>query len=173
MKKILLALLVIIACILAYAATRPGSYEVSRSMTMKASPDKLLGLTSDFHAWGAWSPWEKKDPNMKRTFGGSPMGVGSTYAWEGNKDVGAGRMEITSATPAGVGLKMDFLKPMEAHDDIDFTFTPRGDSTVVRWAIRGPVPYVAKVMTVFVSMDKMIAPDFEAGLKNLKVVAEK
>ncbi|HZM47514.1 MAG TPA: SRPBCC family protein [Burkholderiales bacterium] len=174
LKKIAIAIVVVIAAILIYAATRPDTFRVERTATMKAPPDRIYAVLSDFQKWGAWSPWEKKDPAMKRTFGATTSGVGAKYAWEGNKDVGKGSMEIVEATPPSrLKLKLDFIEPFEAHNTVDYTLTPSGGSTTVNWAISGPMPYVSKVMCIFVSMDSMIGKDFEAGLANLKAVVEK
>lgn len=174
LKKIAIAIVVVIAAILIYAATRPDTFRVERTASMKAPPEKVYAVLSDFQKWGAWSPWEKKDPAMKRTFGATTSGVGAKYAWEGNKDVGKGSMEIVEATPPSrLKLKLDFIEPFEAHNTVDYTLTPSGGSTTVNWAISGPMPYVSKVMCIFVSMDSMIGKDFEAGLANLKAVVEK
>jgi hypothetical protein len=111
---------------------------------------------------------------MKRTFGTTTSGKGAYYAWEGNKDVGKGSMEITASTsPSRLALKLDFIEPFEAHNTVEYSLKPAGDSTNVTWAIDGPVPFISKVICLFVSMDKMIGKDFEAGLANLKAVAEK
>jgi uncharacterized protein YndB with AHSA1/START domain len=169
---ILIGLLVL--GVLIFAATKPDVFRVQRSASIKAPPEKIFALINDFNAWPAWSPWEKKDPAMKRTLGTTTAGKGATYAWEGNKEVGQGRMEITEAVPSSkVALKLDFLKPFEAHNTVDFTLEPKGDSTNVVWAMQGPTPYFVKLVHVFMDMDKMVGKDFEAGLANLKAAAEK
>ena len=128
----------------------------------------------DFRQWPAWSPWEKLDPDMKRTLSGPASGPGATYAWQGSSKVGAGRMEIKEVTaPSKVEIQLDFIKPFEGHNVTDFTLVPRGDATEVTWLMRGPAPFVSKLMGVFVDMDKMIGKDFEAGLANLKAASEK
>lgn len=174
LKSILLAVVAVIAVILLYAATRPDTFRVERRITIDASPDKIYPLIADFHRWEAWSPYEKKDPAMKRTYGGAAQGQGATYAWEGNKDVGKGSMAITEAqSPSRVSLKLDFTEPFEAHNLVDFTLQPRGNATEVTWAMHGPNPYFAKVMQLFFSMDKMVGTDFENGLAALKAAAER
>lgn len=173
-KKIAIAVLVLVAAVLAFAATKPDTFSVQRSASIKAPPEKVFALLNDFQRWGAWSPWEKKDPAMKRTFSVVSSGKGAEYAWQGNKDVGQGRMEISeSVAPSRVAIKLDFLKPFETHNMVEFTLEPKGDSTNVTWAMQGPAPYISKLMQVFVSMDGMIGKDFEAGLGNLKAIAEK
>ena len=173
-KKILLAVVVVIAAILIFAATKPDIFRVQRAAGIKAPPEKIFAIINDFKRWDAWSPWEKKDPAMKRTFGATTDGKGAVYAWEGNKDVGQGRMEIAeSVPPSKVTLKLDFLKPFEAHNIVEFTLVPQGDSTNVTWAMQGPTPYFAKIIHVFMDMDSMVGKDFETGLANLKAIAEK
>ena len=174
LKKLALVLVVVVAALLAYAATRPDSFRVQRVTSIKAPPDRIFPLLADFHRWSAWSPWEKLDPAMKRTFSGAESGVGAVYAWEGNGKVGAGRMEILEATPASrVAIKLDFLQPMEGHNVAEFTLEPKGELTTVTWDMHGPSPFVAKLMGVFVSMDSMVGKDFEKGLAQLKAAAEK
>ena len=173
-KKIALVLTVLIAAVLIFAATKPDIFRVERKASIKAPPEKVFALINDFKSWTAWSPWEKKDPAMKRTYGAVTSGKGATYAWEGNKDVGSGSMEIVeSIAPSKVGLKLDFLQPFEAHNTVNFTLVPAGEITNVTWAMQGPTPYFAKIIHVFMDMDSMVGKDFEAGLANLKVAAEK
>jgi hypothetical protein len=163
-----------VAALLAYAATRPGTLEVRRSASIKAAPDKIFALVDDLGRWAAWSPYEKKDPAMKRTLSGPPSGKGAIYAWDGNKDVGKGRMEIADTAPPGrVTINLDFEKPFAGHNVVVFTFEPKGDATAVTWAMRGRSPFIAKLIGIFINMDAMIGKDFEAGLANLKAIAEK
>ncbi len=160
--------------ILIYAATRPDTFRVQRSASITAPPDKIFALINDLHAWSAWSPYEKKDPAMKRTFAGAPAGKGAVYEWDGDKNVGKGRMEIIEAVPPSKAvIKLDFIKPFEGHNTAEFTLEPKGDGTIVTWAMYGPSPLMMKVMGLFMNMDNMIGNDFAAGLANLKAVAEK
>ncbi len=173
-KKIALGLLVILIVICGLALTKPDSFTVQRVVIIKAPPEKIAPLISDFHNWGSWSPWEALDPKMQRTFSGTAAGKGAVYAWKGNKDVGEGRMEITDETaPAKVVIKLDFMSPFESHNVTEFTLAPQGDSTIVTWNMAGPMPFISKIMSVFTTMDKMIGPDFEKGLAKMKTVAEK
>lgn len=173
-KKIALVLLVIVAALLAYAATQPDSFRVERSTSIQASPDTVYALINDFHNWTLWSPWEHIDPALKRSYSGAASGTGAVYAWEGNDKVGQGRMEILESTPASkVRIKLDFLKPFEAHNTAEFTLAENGGETTVNWAMFGPSPYIAKLMGVFFSMDNMVGKDFEAGLAKLEESAEK
>jgi uncharacterized protein YndB with AHSA1/START domain len=164
---------VLLVAFLAYVASRPDTFQVRRSMTIDAPPETVFAHINDLHCWTEWSPWEHKDPTMKRTYNGASSGPGAMYAWEGNKDVGMGSMEITDATPPSrVAMKLDFLKPFEAHNLVEFALVPQGNLTNLTWTIHGPVPYFAKILHLFINMDSMIGKDFEAGLSALKTVAE-
>ena len=170
---VVVVLLVVVAGILIYAATKPNDFRVERRLAIKAPAEKIYGQIADLKAWRAWSPYEVKDPDMKRTLGGAPSGKGAVYEWDGNKNVGAGRMEILEApAPSLVKIKLDFLKPFEGHNTAEFTMVPSGDTTTVTWAMYGPQPFMFKVMSIFVNMDKMLGNEFAVGLSNLKAIAE-
>ena len=172
-KTIAIVVVVAIAAILVYATTLPDDFRVQRTTSIKAPPEKIFPLINDLHRWGSWSPWEKMDPEMKRTYSGAATGKGAAYAWQGNRKVGEGRMEIVDASPPSkITIKLDFIKPFEGHNTAEFMLEPKGDSTNVTWTMYGPSIYIAKVMGVFVSMDKMVGKEFETGLANLKSVAE-
>lgn len=174
LKKILLAVVVVIGGILAYATTLPDNFRVERTLSIKAPPEIIFAKINDFRRWAEWSPWEKLDPDMKRTYHGLNPGRGSRYLWEGNDKVGAGSMEIlVSEPPHTISIKLDFIKPFEGHNTADFKIAGKGDFTDVTWSMYGPSPYPAKIMGVFFSMDRMVGKDFEKGLANLKAVVEK
>ena len=174
LKTAIIVVVVLIAAILMYAATRPDTYRVQRTAAMNAPPDKVFGLINDLHAWASWSPWEKKDLAMKKTHSGAPQGKGAVLEWDGNKEVGTGRMEVLDSIPASrLLIKLDFLKPFESHNTAEFTLTPGAGTTQVTWAMYGPQPYGMKVMGFFCNIDKMVGKDFEDGLANLKALAEK
>jgi uncharacterized protein YndB with AHSA1/START domain len=174
LKTVALLVVVLLAVLLAYAATRPDSFVVRRTTSIKASPEKLFPLINDYHNWPAWSPYEKLDPNMRKTFSGAPNGKGAIYEWEGNSKAGKGHMEITDSVPASkVTMRLDFSKPLEGHNVAEFILSPNGDSTNVTWAMSGPSPYLVKVMSIFFNMDNIIGKEFETGLGNLKTIAEK
>jgi hypothetical protein len=173
LKKIAAVAVLLLLVVLGVAATKPDTFRVQRSTSIKAPPEKIYAFIDDFHRWGTWSPYEKLDPAMQRTYSGTQRGTGAVYEWDGNSKAGKGRMEITDApAPTKVTIKLDFLKPMEAHNVAEFTLEPRGDSTQVTWSMAGPTPYFAKVIHVFFSMDRMVGKDFETGLANLKALAE-
>jgi uncharacterized protein YndB with AHSA1/START domain len=165
---------VIVAAVLVFAATKPDTFRVQRALDIKAPPDKLYGILTDLRRSVEWSPYEKKDPSMKRAYGGAPVGKGATYEWDGDRNVGAGRIEIADASPPKkVMLKLDMTRPFMASNVVEYTLEPRGEATRVTWSMQGPMPYPAKVVSVVVDMDKMVGSDFEVGLANLKAYAEK
>jgi carbon monoxide dehydrogenase subunit G len=172
-KKIAIVIAVAIAAVLIYAATLPDTFRVERSAGIKAPPEKIYPLINDLHSMQAWSAWEKVDPGMKRAYSGAASGVGAVYEWEGNNDIGKGRMEITGSSPSQVTLRMDFIKPFAAQNTVEFTLKPEGDATRVTQAIFGPMPYMSKLFGIFCSMDKMIGGKFEESLAALKTAAEK
>jgi hypothetical protein len=162
-----------VVAVLILAAIKPDTFGVQRAIDIKAPPEKIFPLIDDFHRWGGWSPWENRDPAMQRNFSGSPSGKGAVYGWQGNKNVGSGRMEITeAAVPNRIVIKLDFLAPFEAHNTAEFNVLPQGDRTRVTWRMYGPCSFMMKVMHVFMNMDKMVGKDFEAGLASMKALAE-
>ena len=171
-KIIAATVAVLLASLLAYASTKPDTFRVQRTVNIDASPEKIAPLLNDFHNWGSWSPYEKLDPAMRRSFSGTVSGTGAVYAWEGNSKAGAGRMEIVETSSFLTRIQLDFTKPFETHNVAEFTLEDKGGSTNVTWAMQGPSPYLAKVMTTFFDMDKMVGKDFETGLANLKAIAE-
>jgi uncharacterized protein YndB with AHSA1/START domain len=172
--NIVIVLGLAVAGVLVYAAMQPEDFRIQRSTSVNAPPERIFPHIADFRSWDAWSPWEKKDPAMKRTFSGAASGVGAAYAWEGDKNVGTGQMTILEATaPGKVVIKLEFLKPFAATNTAEFTLQPDHGSTTVTWAMTGKNNLLAKVMCVFMNMEKMVGPDFEAGLASLKAVAEK
>lgn len=172
-KKIAIVLALLIVGVLVYAATQPDTFHFERTTTINASPEKVELLISDFRKWSEWSPWEKLDPQMKRTYSGTANGSGAIYEWSGDSNVGSGRMEILAASPTQVDIKLDFIEPMATSNTTKFVLTPNGNATNLVWSMDGPMPYLSKLMCVFVSMETLLAPDFERGLADLKTAAEK
>jgi hypothetical protein len=163
-----------IAVVLLLALTKPNTLAVQRAISIKAPAEKIFSLINDFHQWGTWSPYENKDPAMKRTYSGANSGKGAVYAWDGNSNVGSGRMEILdTSVPSKIVIKLDFFKPFEGHNTAEFTMLPQGDATYLTWLMHGPAPFMSRLMQVFMNIDKMIGKDFEVGLANLKKITEK
>jgi len=174
LKKILLALAALIAVVLIVAAFQPAEFQVSRSTLISAPPAALFAEVNELPRWKNWSPYEKLDPAMKRTFEGPAAGVGAVYAWDGNSQAGAGRMTVTESQPAAkVAIRLDFSKPLEGTSDVAFTFAPEGGQTRVTWAMTGHNGYIGKIFCLFMNMDKLVGGQFEEGLANLKSLAER
>ena len=170
-----LVLVIVLAAIVILAATKPNTFRVQRSATINAAPEKIFSQINDFRNWPSWSPWERIDPAMKKTYTGAPSGQGSVYEWSGDsRQIGSGRMEITSSVPFSVIiLKLDFLKPIEGHNIAEFTLEAQGGGTNVTWVMHGPSRFFSKLFQVFVSMDTLVGKSFEEGLANLKGITEK
>jgi uncharacterized protein YndB with AHSA1/START domain len=168
-----IAVAALVVIILVIAATKPARFRLHRSTVIDVPPEQIFPHLVDFRKWRAWSPWEELDPNLKRTYEGADVGKGAVYSWDGNKKAGSGRMAITDATaPERLTITLDFTRPFEAHNISEFELKRRGQATEVEWALHGPQPFMFRVMTVFVSMDKLVGKDFERGLAGLKAVAE-
>jgi hypothetical protein len=173
LKKSLLVIVLVVAGFLGYAATRPAGYHVERSAKIEAGAPVVFNQINDFKNWAAWSPWEKLDPKMSKSYDGAPRGVGAKYAWQGNKKVGKGKMEITeSQVPTLVALRLEFLEPFAAVADTRFQLAPEGDkATTVTWSMDGKNNFIGKVFSVVMNMDKSVGGDFDRGLANLAQVS--
>jgi uncharacterized protein YndB with AHSA1/START domain len=168
LKKIAVVLILILAALAGFIATRPGEFRISRSRTLAAPPDVVYAYVNDFHNWPEWSPWDKLDPAMKKEIAGAPSGPGATYYWVGNDSVGEGRLTITdSRAPQSVTMRLEFIKPWTATNTALFDFAPNGSGTNVTWTMTGHNDFMAKAFGLFMDMDKMVGPDFEKGLANL------
>jgi uncharacterized protein YndB with AHSA1/START domain len=171
---IAVVLAIAIATVLILALNKPDTFSFQRAITVKAPAERIFPLINDFHQWRSWSPYEDRDPALKRSYSGAASGKGAVYGWEGNKNVGSGRMEITdSSAPSKIVIQLDFLKPFEAHNTAEFTMLPQGDATSVTWRMHGPALFMSKLMQVFMNLDTMVGKDFETGLANLKKLTEK
>lgn len=173
LKIILIGFVGVIALALLYATTKPNSFRYERSIVIDAPAADIYAHIDDFRRWTAWSPYEHRDPAMKRTYSGPQSGVGAVYDWAGNSQIGSGRMQILESTPASrIVIQLDFKTPFEAHNLTEFELVPEGNSTRVTWTMSGPSPYLAKVMQLVMDMDKMVGKDFATGLGALKKTAE-
>ncbi len=172
LKKILIGLGAAFAGLLVVIAFQPATFHIERSIAVAAPPTAAFAQVNDFHAWGKWSPWEKLDPGMKRTYEGPSSGVGAKYAWVGSKEVGEGRMTIEQSDPSRIAIKLEFLKPFAATNIATFSFAPANQGTKVTWAMDGKNDFMGKAFHLFMDMETMIGPDFEKGLADLKTAAE-
>jgi hypothetical protein len=176
MKRILLGIAVVISVaviiVLVLALGQPDDFQVQRQIAIAAPAAAIYPNLDDFHRWEAWSPWEKIEPGMKKTYSGPASGTGSSYAWEG-KEVGSGNMTVTESKPSEhLQIRLEFTKPFAAVNNTAFDLKPLASDTQVSWVMTGRNNFVSKIMCVFTDMDTMIGKDFEAGLNALKQVSE-
>lgn len=172
-RLILIILAVLVVGVLVAAALQPDTFVISRSARINAPPERIFPLINDLRRFSSWSPFEKHDPDIKQTFSGAASGAGAIYDFDGNAQVGAGRLSITdSAAPSQVTLTLDMRKPMEGHNVVEFQLVPEGDGTRVTWSMHGQSPFISKVLGLFMNMDRMVGGEFEQGLANLKGMAE-
>lgn len=171
--NIALLLAALIVALLAYAATRPGSFSISRSTLIAASPATLFPLINDLRANERWSPWKDLDPAMQVTYSANSIGPGARYDWQGNSKAGSGHITITQSVPdRSVAMDLEMLKPMKASNKVTFDIVPEGTGTRVTWTMAGAQPYLGKLMTIFIDCDAMVGKQFETGLSRLKALAE-
>lgn len=162
-----------VAVILILAARKPDVFRVHRSATIRAPAERIYPLVASLRGFARWSPYEKKDPDMRREFDGPEAGIGASYAWAGDRNVGRGRITVVDAeAPGRVEMSLDMLSPMKVSNIVEFTLAPQGDATLVTWAMRGKTPFFCKILQTLFDMDKMCGRDFEAGLADLEALVE-
>jgi hypothetical protein len=174
LKTLALVAVAAVGALLAFAATRPDTFRVQRSLVVNAPAAKLFPMVNDLRQFSAWNPYEKKDPAIRISYRGAASGPGAGYDFEGNKEVGKGSIDIVdAAAPAKVTMQLTMVEPFEGRNTVEFSLVPQGQATNVTWAMHGPSPFMAKLVGVFMNMDQMVGRDFEAGLANLKTLAER
>lgn len=173
LKKILLGVAALFVALVIVIALQPAEFRIERSVSMAAPPEAAHAQVNDFRQWQAWSPWDKMDPSMKRTYGGAPAGVGATYAWSGNNQVGEGKMTIEKSEPTQIAIELEFLKPMPATNRATFTFAKTPEGNVTTWAMEGHNSFVGKAFSLVMDMDELVGGDFERGLAAMKAGAER
>ncbi|WP_439574162.1 SRPBCC family protein [Phreatobacter sp.] len=172
MWYVISGLVAVVVAMLGFAATRADHFRIERSIIVNAPAERIHPLIADFRNWRAWSPWEDRDPNLERSYAGNPSGRGATYAWRGNSQAGEGRMEILADEPQRIAIRLDFIKPFAAQNTAEFVLTPEAGGTRITWAMFGPQPFIARLMGLVFSMDRMVGGDFETGLGRMKAAAE-
>jgi len=173
LRKILIGVVALLAVFALLVSLQPPTFHIERSVTVQAPAENAFALVNDFHGWKAWSPWEKLDPNLQRSYSGPASGVGTSYAWQGNKEVGEGRMTIMkSERPSLLSIQLEFIKPFAATNVATFTFVTVSEGTKVTWAMDGKNTIPGKIAHLVMDMDKMVGADFERGLAALKSAAE-
>ena len=176
LRKVLVALAVVLVVLIVFVvivALQPSEFRIARTATISAPAPAVFARVNDFRNWESWSPWEKLDPAMERTFDGPPAGTGASYAWNGNEDVGEGRTTITESRPGElIKMKLEFVRPFAVTNLVEFAFQAAGDRTAVTWSMSGRNSFVCKAVGLFMNMDTMVGGQFEKGLAQLKEVAE-
>lgn len=173
LKKILLGLALVLVVLCGFIATRPNTFVVQRSATIKAPADIVFAQVNDFHHWAAWSPWDKLDPSQKTTFEGASAGVGARYGWSGDDKVGEGRMLIEeSKANELVRIQLEFIRPFASINTTSFLFSSTAEGTQVTWKMEGLQDFISKAMCLVMDMDAMVGKDFEAGLAAMRQVSE-
>ena len=173
-KKIGLGLLAAIAIFLIVVACQPADFHIVRTAKISAPAAAVFAQVNDFHKWEAWNPWAKLDPAMKQTYEGSPTGVGSVYSWAGNDQAGEGRMTLTESKPDElIRIKLEFFKPMQGTNDVQFLFKPEGEQTSISWDMTGRKNFISKGFCMFMDMDKMVGGEFDKSLAQIKSIVER
>jgi hypothetical protein len=171
--EVFFVLLIVVGVALALIATRPNEFRSERSALINAAPDAVFSIINDLHQWGRWSPYDKRDPNMRKSFEGPSSGPGASYAWNGNSQVGEGRLTIVDTKPGErVTMKLEFTRPFKATNEVNFKLAPSNGGTRVSWIMDGKNNFMTKAMSLCMNMDKMVGKDFEQGLANLNTVAQ-
>ena len=170
---IFVGLALVIAVFAIVAALQPTDFRISRTVRIAAPAPVVFAEVNDFHKWTAWSPYEKFDPAMKRSYEGAPAGDGAVYSWNGNRNAGEGRSTIIESRPNElVKIRLEFVRPFKCTNTAEFTFAPEGDTTAVTWSLYGKNTFMGKAFGLIMNMDKMVGGQFEDGLGQLKSVAE-
>jgi uncharacterized protein YndB with AHSA1/START domain len=173
LKKLGLGFAAVLGALALFVASRPAAFHIERSTAIDAPPEVVFPLVNDLRAWPQWSPYEHRDPSMRRHYEGPEAGEGAIYGWDGNDDVGAGRMTITESVPnQRLAIRLEFLRPIVATNAVEFVFEPSGGTTRVTWAMDGRNGFVGKLIALLMDMDAMIGTDFDTGLASLKAAAE-
>jgi uncharacterized protein YndB with AHSA1/START domain len=173
LKKILILLVLLIIGLGGYIALQPDNFRIERRMTVDAPPQEVFAQVNDFRKWDDWSPWAKLDPDATVAFEGPRAGQGAVFKWAGNDKIGQGTMTLVASKPGEfVRVDVEFVKPFEGKSTSEFTFRPQGDRTQVTWTSYGPMTFLSKAMCLIMNMEKMLGPDMEKGLVQMKAVAE-
>jgi hypothetical protein len=169
-----IVLCIFLVALLAYATTKPDTFSICRSASIKAPPERIYPLIASLQSMNTWNPFVEPDPEIKISYSGPESGKGAAHTWAGNRKVGEGRIEITDAqAPSWVAMRLQMVKPMKADNAIEFTLARNGSGTDVTWAMHGRQPLVGKLMTLFINCDRMVGSQFEKGLTSLKAIAER
>lgn len=171
--NIVLALGVGALALVAYAATRPDTFEIKRSTMIAAPAAVIFPLINNLRGFNRWNPFLLKDQATRLTYQTIEEGPGAVYGWEGNRDLGKGRLEVVGSVPhSRIEMKLHMIEPMVAQNRVVFALEPAGEMTKVTWTMDGPQPLISKVMGLFLNFEAMVGADFEKGLQRMKAIAE-
>lgn len=174
MKKVLIAIVVIIAIPLIAAAFMPTEMSYQSSVAINGSVEEVWNSTNSLEKMNAWSPWTAKDPNQKQSMEGNEGMVGSKHCWESEvEEVGIGCQTITSVTaPNRLETKLEFQTPYESEAKAFITVEDNGSGSTVTWGFIGDMPYPMNIMIPFMDMEESMGTEFNSGLNNLKSIVE-
>jgi hypothetical protein len=173
LAKVLIAIAILIVVVLVVASLQPSHYRIERSIVIAAPAAVPFHQVNDLQTWNTINPWAKLDPTMKSTYSGPRAGVGASFGWVGNHQVGTGSMTIVDSRPGEqIRMRMDFEKPFASTATAEFFFRPQASGTEVTWSMSGENLFIGKLLGLVVSMDTLIGRPFEQGLADLKTVSE-
>lgn len=173
-KGIFFGLAGILTALLGFVAVQSPDYEIKREITINATADKIFPYLNSSKLAEKWGPWLEVDPDSKMTYSGPDDGVGSKANWDGGKQLGTGSATIVESIPnQKVGIKLEYVAPMNMTQDSEYLISQNGNQSVVVWKVQGKNNFMGRLMCVFMNMDKMVGGMFEKGLNNLKNLVEK
>jgi hypothetical protein len=173
LKKVLIGIAAILVMFLAYVAIKSPNYEIERSISINASPDKIFPYLNNMKLADSWGPWKEMDPAAQMTHSGAEEGVGAKSSWTGGEKLGTGSATIVESVPnERVRVKLEYTEPTQMDQDAEYLSKPEGAQSVVTWRVQGKNNFIGRLMCVFVDMDAMVGDMFEKGLSNLKNLVE-
>src|SRR5688572_24614521 len=173
LTKILIALAVIVVLMVIVVLLQPADFRVARTAAISAPAPVVFAQVNDFRRWEGWSPWAKLDPAMKVAYEGAASGEGASHRWSGNNEVGEGRSTIVeSRANERIRMRLEFVRPFAGTNDVEFTFKPDGEQTLVTWSMSGKKTFMCKAVGLFMNCEKMCGAQFEQGFANLRAVVE-
>ena len=173
-KKILYAVITLIALVCIYAAVAPSEYYVERQQAIAATPEKIFPLVNNSKKMNEWMPWAEADPKMVMTYSGPEEGVDAVSSWNSEGQMGVGSAKIIESIPnEKVVSLLEYKKPFEGIQTAEVSITSSAEGqSLVKWSVKGNNNFVGRVLCLFMNMDKMVGSQFEKGLLKLKELSE-
>lgn len=167
--KIAKTLLVVLGVFLGYVALKPSHYEISRSVTIQAPADKVFPFVNTRTLANSWNPFILQDADIKLSYAGPEVGVGSQTHWESSKQMGVGTATVIESIPnQKVLVKLEYTKPFRMHQEAAFLLASQGSDTILTWKAYGENNFFSRVLCTFVNMDKKVGDSFAVGLQTVK-----